>query len=188
MKRPAVFLDRDGSLNVERDFLRSVAELEILPGVLDSLQRLHAAGFLLIVLTNQSGIARGYYDESELARIHEEMHGRLDGLPRAYLHCPHLPGLENSPYGRTCTCRKPADGLLRQACELFEVDLERSFVVGDSARDLQMIGDLPLGGILLRSGKPWEEELAKLRAADRSPDLVAADLSEACDFILAPRA
>ncbi|MHC5064404.1 MAG: D-glycero-alpha-D-manno-heptose-1,7-bisphosphate 7-phosphatase [Planctomycetota bacterium] len=187
MKRPAVFLDRDGTLNAERDFLRSVDELEVLPGVLNSLQRLHAAGFLLIVLTNQSGIARGFYGETELARIHEELQRRLAGLPRAYLHCPHLPDLPGSPYGRNCSCRKPADGLLQQAIKLYEPDLAASFVVGDSARDLMTIADRPLHGILLKSGKPWQDELAKLEQAGCPPELVAADMTEACDHILRSR-
>lgn len=184
--RRAVLLDRDGTLNVEASFVTRARDLVVLPHAAEAVRRLHRAGFALVVLTNQSGVARGLYDEAELARIHARLHRELDGLPLAYLHCPHLPEAEG-PYGGPCPCRKPGDGLLRQARELLEVDLERSFLVGDSARDLQMGRAFPLPKLLVQSGKPWQRELAVLQAAGCPPDAVLADVAAAAEWITARR-
>lgn len=183
-RRPAVFLDRDGTLHRERGFVRRPIDLDVFPGVVQALRRLRGAGFALVVLTNQSGVARGLYDEAMLARVHEELHERLQRLPRAYLHCPHLPEAAG-PYGGECGCRKPAPGLLHTACELFDLRLRGSFVVGDSARDLLMARGLPVGKVLVRSGKPWEEELARLEEAGVGPVHVADDLAAAAAWIVA---
>lgn len=182
----AVFLDRDGTLNRDVDFVRRPADLEVLPGVPAALRRLTAAGYRLVVLTNQSGVARGYFDQSELARIHATLHERLDRLPLAYLHCPHLPdgGLG---YGGACACRKPLPGLLHQAHELLGVPFAGSVLIGDSARDLLPARGLPITTIHVRSGKPFAEEQQKLRAAGFVPDHEADDLAAAVDWLLTER-
>lgn len=180
----AVFLDRDGTLNREVDFVRKVEDLEVLPGVPAALQRLDAAGYRLVVLTNQSGIARGYLDERDLARIHAALHERLHRLPLAWLHCPHHPDGGHG-YGGACACRKPAPGLLQQAQKLFGFDLHGSAMIGDSARDLLPARGLPLVTIHVRSGKPFAAEQAKLRAAGFTPDHEAADLAAAVDWLCA---
>ena len=185
--RPAIFLDRDGTLNVERSFVRSPAELELLPNVKEALARLDAAGFALVVVTNQSGVARGLYDEAQLARIHAVLHERLHRLPLAYLHCPHLPEAPGG-YGGPCRCRKPAAGLLHEANELLGVRFEGSAVIGDSARDLLMAQGLPLTKVLVRSGKPVAAERQRLQAAGIAPDHEAEDLAAAVDWLLAGRA
>ena len=179
----AVFLDRDGTLNREVGFVTSPRELEVLPGVRDALHRLHAAGWRLIVVTNQSGIARGLYGERELAAIHARLHRELDGLPDAYLHCPHLPDGGHG-YGGACACRKPAAGLLHQAQALLGVPFAGSALVGDSARDVLMARGLPLRTVLVHSGKPAAAERAALRAAGAAPDHEAADLAAAADWLL----
>lgn len=173
--QPAVFLDRDGTLNRERDFLRGPDELEVLPGVRDAMRRLHEAGFLLVVLTNQSGIARGYLDEAMLARIHERLAAELGGVIAGFLHCPHLPDAAG-PYGGECGCRKPKDGLLRDALALWPIDRARSFVVGDSARDLAYAPDM--ARVLVQSGKPLDD------AARAQATVVVADLAAAAEWIL----
>lgn len=180
----AVFLDRDGTLNRDVDFVRRVADLEVLPGVPAALQRLDAAGYRLVVVTNQSGVARGYLDESELARIHAALHERLHRLPLAYLHCPHLPDGGHG-YGGACDCRKPLPGLLHRAHELFGVSFAGSAVIGDSARDLLPARGLPLTTIHVRSGKPFAAERDKLRAAGFPADHEADDLAAAVDWLLA---
>jgi D-glycero-D-manno-heptose 1,7-bisphosphate phosphatase len=180
----AAFLDRDGTLNRDVDFVRRVEDLEVLPGVTDALQRLDAAGYRLVVLTNQSGVARGYFDESGLARVHAALHERLGRLPLAYLHCPHHPDGGHG-YGGACPCRKPLPGLLRQAQELLGIDLAGSVVIGDSARDVLAARGLPITTIHVRSGKPFEAEQDKLRAAGFKPDHEADDLGAAIDWLLA---
>lgn len=178
------FVDRDGTLNVDVDFLRRAADLRLLPGAREAVQELAAAGFTIVVVTNQSGIARGFLDEAELARIHAALHDALDGLPRAYLHCPHHPDAAG-PYGGACACRKPADGLLRQAANLLGLPLADAVLLGDSARDLLMAPDVPMCRIHVQSGKPAAHELAQLRDAGITPDCSARDLREAVAWLLA---
>ncbi|MBX3462450.1 MAG: HAD family hydrolase [Planctomycetes bacterium] len=184
----AAFLDRDGTLNREVDFVRSPAELDVLPGAAEALHRLDAAGFRLVVVTNQSGIARGFLGEAGLARIHAVLQQRLGGLPLAWLHCPHHPDVgAGNGYGGACTCRKPAPGLLHQAHDLLGVDFAGSVLIGDSARDLLPARGLPLTTIHVRSGKPVAAERERLRSAGFTPDHEAADLAAAVDWLLAGR-
>jgi D,D-heptose 1,7-bisphosphate phosphatase len=182
-----VFLDRDGTLSREQGFVADPAELEILPGVPAAVQALHDAGFRLVVLTNQSGIARGLYTEADLARVHATLHEALGNLPAAYLHCPHHPDFKDHPYGGDCSCRKPKTGLLHQAEHLFggDIDWQGSYLVGDSARDLWCGRDHALTRILVKTGKPWQEHLTALTAEEQPPDYVAEDLTAAVAWILA---
>lgn len=182
--RPAVFLDRDGTLNRERGYLATAADLEVLPGVRDALRRLSSAGLVSVVVTNQSAVARGLLTEPELARIHALLHERLGRLPGAYLHCPHHPDFPG-PYGRDCTCRKPQPGLVHLAAELLGVTLAGSFTVGDKARDLLLARGLPMRTVLVKSGAPWREAMDELERAACPPDHVADDVAAAADWILA---
>lgn len=179
-----VFLDRDGTLNRERGFVARPQDLEILPAAPQAVAALHDAGFRLVVLTNQSGIARGLYTEADLARVHAVLHEALGRLPAAYLHCPHHPDVRSRPYGGECACRKPQTGLLHQAGRLFSVAWQDSYLVGDSARDLLCGQDHPLTRILVRSGKPWREHLSVLQAKEQPPHHVADDLGQAAAWIL----
>lgn len=183
MKRVA-FLDRDGTLNVDVDFLAEPSQLRIIPGAPEAVRDLAAAGYTIVVVTNQSGIARGYYDERTLAAIHADLHRRLGAIPLAYLHCPHHPQGGHG-YGGDCACRKPASGLIRQACELFGLSLEGAVLIGDAARDLLMEPTAPLRRIHVQSGKPAAEQLAALRAAGVEPDHSAVDLAAAVRWLLA---
>jgi D-glycero-D-manno-heptose 1,7-bisphosphate phosphatase len=178
-----VFLDRDGTLNREVGFVSHPEQIEVLPGVPAALRRLISAGFRIVVVTNQSGIARGLYSEEVLAAIHRKLHRELGELPAAYLHCPHHPDVPG-PYGGACPCRKPAPGLFLQARELLGAELEGAFVAGDSARDLLAARGLPLRTIYLRSGIPPANELQALAAARAQPDHVADHLPAAVEWIL----
>jgi D-glycero-D-manno-heptose 1,7-bisphosphate phosphatase len=181
--KPTVFLDRDGTLNREVGFVRAPLALEMLPGTRSALQRLHEAGYRLVVVTNQSGIARGLYGEHDLAAIHARLQAEVGGVVDAFLHCPHHPDGGHG-YGHECTCRKPAPGLLHQARELLGCDWRGSAIIGDSARDVLMARGLPLLTVLVRSGKPLASEHALLRAAGVTPDHEAADLAAAVDWLL----
>jgi len=160
MKR-FVFLDRDGTLVRDEGYTHRIADYALLPGVVDGLRRLEAAGFGLAIVTNQSGIARGYYGEGEYAAFQEHLVAdlsrqgvRLSGS----FHCPHLPDAG-------CDCRKPAPGLLLQARDALGAELSESWVVGDKACD----GDAAIragcrGAVLL--GDPKDAAPEALRAAD----------------------
>lgn len=185
--RRTVFLDRDGTLNREVGFVSRPEQIEVLAGVVPALQRLYDADYRIVVLTNQSGIARALYSESDLARVHAVLHERLRGLPEAYLHCPHHPDASGE-YGGACACRKPGAGLLHQARELLGVEFTGGVLIGDSARDLLMARGLPLRTIHVHSGKPVAAELAMLQQAGVVPDHEAADLAAAVAWLLEPRA
>ncbi|MFM1872904.1 MAG: hypothetical protein RL398_2326 [Planctomycetota bacterium] len=182
--RRVAFLDRDGTLNVDVDFLAHPSQLQVIPGARRAVEALDAAGYTIVVVTNQSGIARGYYDERILAAIHAALHDRLGRIPLAYLHCPHHPEGGHG-YGGACACRKPASGLIRQACELFGLSLDGGVLIGDAARDLLMEPTAPLRRIHVQSGKPAAEQLAALRAAGVEPDHSAVDLEAAVRWLLA---
>ncbi|MCA8976507.1 MAG: HAD-IIIA family hydrolase [Planctomycetes bacterium] len=177
------FLDRDGTINREQGFVTAPDQLVILPGVVAALRRLAAADCRIVVVTNQSGIARGLYDERDLARVHATLHQKLEGLPYAYLHCPHHPDGTNA-YGGPCDCRKPAPGLLHQARRLPGVSFEDGLLVGDSARDLLMGRGLPLRTVHVHSGKEPSRELAAMQAQGMAPAHSAPDLDAAVTWYL----
>ncbi len=182
-----VFLDRDGTLNTERGFVTRVEDFSLLPGAIEAVRTLYDAGFTLVVVTNQSGIARGLYGETVLARIHEHAQLLLGDRIAAWLHCPHHPD-ETGPYAWRCDCRKPGSGLLHLAHELLGTDFEGSYLVVDAARDVLMAGMLPLTTIMVRSGKEHARELAAARAGGRSPDACVDDVLAAARWILAREA
>jgi D,D-heptose 1,7-bisphosphate phosphatase len=183
---PAVFLDRDGTLNLERGYITRPDQLVLLPGVAEAVRALHAAGFLLPVVTQQSGIARGIYTEPDLALVHDALRQELPELATIY-HCPHHPEGSVPAYTRVCSCRKPAPGMLERATAELGIDLSRSFLVGDSARDLLMSRGLGLRTVLVRTGRPThdpDQQLAELRHAGLAADHVADDLAGAARWIL----
>lgn len=177
------FVDRDGTLNREQGFVTHPDQLVVLPCALPALRRLAAAGCRIVVVTNQSGVARGLYGEREVQRVHELLHARLDGLPFAYLHCPHHPE-GGSGYGGACPCRKPGAGLLHQARELLGVSFDGGLLVGDAARDLLMGRGLPLRTVHVRTGKDPVAERARMAQQGFSPDHTADDLEAAVAWYL----
>ncbi len=143
MRRHAtVFLDRDDTLIVDSGFIDDPAKVELVPGAGEAVRRLHAAGFKVVVASNQSGVARGRFDEERLRKIHarlqqllEAEHAPLDGI----YYCPYLDGPEAvvAEYRRKSSLRKPAPGMLLKAAREMDLDLSRSWMIGDSARDVQ---------------------------------------------------
>lgn len=152
MKRRAVFLDRDGTINVEKGYLYRIADFEFLPGVIEALQMLQKAEYQLIVVTNQSGIARGYYTEDDLAVLHKWMQERLSeagvSLSGIY-YCPHHPQASIERYRVGCDCRKPQIGLFIKAARELRVGFDGSYVVGDKLRDCAICESEPCHGFLI---------------------------------------
>lgn len=176
----AVFLDRDGTINEEQGYLYRAEECRFLPGVKEAVRRLNAAGYLVVVVTNQSGIARGYYSESDLDKLHRFMEkefavagARIDG----WYYCPHHPDF--SPEGETCDCRKPLPGMLLVASEELGIDLSSSWMVGDKSADMEAGLAAGCRSILVRTG------YGAVEAAVASSGILAVDdLVAAVDYIL----
>ena len=138
-KRRAVFLDRDGTINVEKEYLHRVEDFEFIPGALEAIRLIGDAGFLVVVVTNQSGIGRGFYDEAALERLHSFMDMELERVGAkidAYYFCPHHPSHGQGKYAVDCACRKPLPGMLLQAAADLGIDLAASFIVGDKLADV----------------------------------------------------
>ncbi|MFO7958981.1 MAG: HAD family hydrolase [Candidatus Brocadiia bacterium] len=178
-RRRAVFLDRDGTLIEDVGYLNRADQLRVLPGVPAALRDLRAAGFLLIVVTNQSAVARGWLTEPKLCAINQRLNAMLRaegaGLDAFYC-CPHLPDGTVRRYTHECECRKPRPGLLLKAADEWGIDLERSYAVGDSERDVVAGNRTGCHTILIAEGSTG--------LPDSAADECAADLAEAAHLIL----
>lgn len=181
-RRPGVFLDRDGTINEEREYVHTVDRFVILPGVPEAIRRLNERGIPVLVVTNQSGIGRGLYREEEMHQLHRhldrilaEAGARVD----AYLFCPHHPTDALPPFRRECDCRKPAPGMLRDGARRLGLDLSRSFMVGDKQADVDAARRAGCRPILVRTGYGRQEE----ESIDPAVPVVS-DLPEAVELII----
>jgi heptosyltransferase-2 len=175
-----VFLDRDGTLNEDTGYVKSPGELKLLPGVGAALARLARAGGRLIVVTNQSGVARGYFTSRDLEAIHARLRLLLaeDGVTlQGLYHCPHHPD-------DRCPCRKPAPGMVNRAVAEWQVDLSRAYVIGDSVRDVELAKQVGATSLLVMTGPLGKEALADLEARALAPDHVAEALPQAVEWII----
>jgi D-glycero-D-manno-heptose 1,7-bisphosphate phosphatase len=184
--RVGVFLDRDGTLNVEVDFLRSPDELQIIDGAPAAVAQLNRQGIITCVISNQSGVARGFLTEADLAVIHarlqEEFRAGGARFDRIF-YCPHHPTEGIAPYNIDCECRKPKPGMLVQGANEFHLDLHRCFVVGDSVVDMQAGNAVGATTILVQTGY-GKQSLQTCREQNIPVAHVAPSVVEAIDFIL----
>lgn len=149
-KLPAVFLDRDGVLTKEKSYVASVENLEVFPYAEECVRQIHENGYYAIVITNQSGVARGIFSEEELVKMNAYLTGRT-GVDAVY-YCPHHPKGIVEKYRCFCGCRKPKAGLLERACSDFMIDMGQSYMVGDRASDILAGQNAGVKTILLESG------------------------------------
>jgi D-glycero-D-manno-heptose 1,7-bisphosphate phosphatase len=185
----AVFLDRDGTINEEVSYLSRVEDIRLVPGASEGIKRLARSGFRIVVVTNQSGVARGYFDEERVMEINSALASMLaeQGAPvHGWYFCPHHPDAAVERYRLECHCRKPAPGLIEQAAGEMAIDCQESFMIGDAIRDVEAGIRAGCRSVLVRTGHGMEacRDGKLLRLAGEHNIHVAEDLNAASLWIL----
>lgn len=179
MQRRAIFIDRDGTINVEKNYLFKFEDWEWIPGAVDAIRMFNEAGFLVIVISNQAGVARGYYGADDIEKLHasvtrvlESQNVKVDG----YYYCPHHPEFGDN---RECDCRKPAPGMILEAQRDWDIDLAHSYMIGDKASDIEVALAAGVHPVMVATGYGSAER----HSIDSRVPYVA-DLLAAANFIL----
>jgi len=187
MGRRAIFMDRDGTVCEEVGYVNHVDRIRLLPRSAAAIKAANDAGYQTVVVTNQAGVARGYFAETLVDDVHDrvrellaEQGARLDGI----YYCPHHPEVGPPPYRKECTCRKPRPGMLERARDEMGIDLGASYMVGDSAKDLGAGHRAGTTNVLVLTGYGKGELEHQSHAWSVQPDHVAADLQDAITWIL----
>lgn len=187
MKRRAVFMDRDGTISEEVGYVNHPSRYRIFPYSAEAVRLLNEAGWLAILVTNQAGVARGYFTEDVITAVHglletelEKQGARLDAI----YYCAHHPSVGEAPYRSDCDCRKPRPGLIERAAREFEIDLEQSWMVGDRYSDIELAHNANVRSAFVLSGYGRGEWEYQRPAWKHEPDLVAEDLFQAVEKIV----
>ena len=178
-RTPAVFLDRDGTLNVEQNYLHQIGDWKWIEGAQEAIRRFNQAGFKVVVVSNQAGIARGMFGADDVEKLHAFVSTELQAIGAwidAFYYCPHHPEFGND---RTCSCRKPAPGMLFRAADDLVIDLSRSWMIGDKLTDVEAGRAADLSTILVRTGYGHSEA-----ALSEPGQIIADNLLAACQYIL----
>jgi D-glycero-D-manno-heptose 1,7-bisphosphate phosphatase len=187
MKRPALFMDRDGTISEEVGYVNHPSRFRLFPYTAKAIRLLNENGWLAIVVTNQAGVARGYFSEDIIVQIHDRVRQELENEPArldAIYYCAHHPSVGEPPYRLDCDCRKPKPGLIQRAATDFDIDLERSWMVGDRYGDIELARNAGVHAAFVLSGYgrgEWEFQRASWKI---EPELVAEDLLEAVKKII----
>jgi D-glycero-D-manno-heptose 1,7-bisphosphate phosphatase len=183
----AVFLDRDGTINEEVGYLTDLQRLKLIPGAGAAIRRLNDAGLKVVLVTNQSGVARGYFPESFVHDTHalletllREEGARLDGI----YYCPHHPSAGTSRHTVTCDCRKPGTGLIDRAAQELDIDVKNSFMAGDKWSDIELGQRAGARTVLVRTGFAPDDPGNARPLHVRDPDFIAHTINEAADWII----
>jgi D-glycero-D-manno-heptose 1,7-bisphosphate phosphatase len=187
MKKPAVFIDRDGTVNEQMGYINHVSRFVILPGVVEGLRLLNENGFHAVIVSNQSGVARGYFPLGLVQEVHDFLdaslkkdHVTVDGI----FFCPHHPNGSVPEFTKRCNCRKPRTGLIDQACRSLEIDLQNSYAIGDRCEDIQFARRAGVKGILVKTGYGLGEIQYLLPQSTAKPVYIAEDLLHAVQWII----
>jgi D-glycero-D-manno-heptose 1,7-bisphosphate phosphatase len=186
--KPAVFLDRDGTLLEEAGYLDRLERLVFFPYAIDAIRLLNRAGYAVVIITNQSGIARGMYEERFVREAHAVIAERVaagGGRVDAFYYCPHHPDATIEGYRKDCDCRKPSPGMLTAAAADLRLDLGRSFTVGDKWTDVAVGQRKGARGILVRTGYGQSSEASPVAGVE--PSAVADNVIAAAAWILGQR-
>ena len=182
----AVFIDRDGTISEEVGYINHASRFRLFPYSATAITELHKTGYLAILVTNQAGVARGYFTEDMVKAVHQRMTDALQAggaTLDAIYYCAHHPSVGEAPYRLDCDCRKPKPGLLLRAARDFEIDLSTSWMVGDRYSDIELAANAGVKSVLVLSGYgrgEWEHQRSNWAL---QPDLVAEDLLEAVRLI-----
>jgi D-glycero-D-manno-heptose 1,7-bisphosphate phosphatase len=182
MTHKAVFIDRDGTISDEVGYVNHPSRLRLLPGSAEAIRSLNENGWLAVVITNQSGVARGYFTEAVLAETNEVMRRELAAAGAridALYYCPHHPSAGEAPYRQDCECRKPKPGLIHRAAVDLEVDLAQSWMIGDRYGDVALAHAAGVRSALVLTGYGRGEWGYQRGTWQRQPEIVAEDLLEA---------
>jgi len=187
MKKRAVFIDRDGTMSEEVGYVNHSSRFRLFPYTATAIKHLNESGWLAIVVTNQAGVARGYFSEDMIETVHAQMTkdvtangGRIDAI----YYCAHHPSVGEPPYRVACDCRKPQPGLINRAAEQFDIDLSTSWMIGDRYSDVELARNAGVKSMFVLSGYgrgEWEHQRTTWSA---QPDLVAENLLEAVQMIV----
>ncbi len=188
LKRPAVFLDRDGTIIADAEYLSQPSQIKLFSKTPEALRLLRKMGFYLFVVSNQSGVARGYFSEGMVRKVHQKLQGMLKAKGAhidAFFYCPHYPDGKVKTYSKVCNCRKPAIGMIQQAARKYPIDLKHSYVVGDKIDDLLLARKAKVaGGLLVRTGNGRRSE-KKLKVTPLPKSTVVSDVLSAGKWITA---
>ena len=185
--RRAVFIDRDGTISEEVGYVNHVSRYRVFPFAAEALRTLHEAGWLAILVTNQAGVARGYFAEELIGQVHARLAEELerDGARLdAVFYCPHHPSVGEPPYRLDCDCRKPKPGLIQGAAREFGLDLRRCWMVGDRYSDVELARNAGVRSAFVLTGYGRGELEYQSHAWAQQPDLVAENLLEAARKIV----
>jgi len=188
----AVFLDRDGVICEDVNYMKNPSQFKLIPGVGSAISLLNDIGLKVVVVSNQSGVARGYLTEDDVKKVNQKMVNELGGSCHidAIYYCPHHPEMGSKAYKKECDCRKPNPGMLKFAAQDLNLDLERSFIIGDKMDDILTGYRVGCETILVLTGKGRDELEAYTKPNKQLPknwiklDYIASDLSEAVLIIL----
>jgi D,D-heptose 1,7-bisphosphate phosphatase len=192
-KNIAVFLDRDGTINEEVGYLDSLDKLKIIPGAYEAIRLINESGMKVVVISNQAGVARGLFTEDFVKITHEYLQIALrqeGAYIDKFYYCPHHPNEGIEPYRQVCNCRKPATGMLLQAARDLNIDLIRSYLVGDRFNDMEAGKKIGVRGILVKTGFGQgllQDDGPDEATPENKPDFIAADILEAVRWILKDR-
>jgi D-glycero-D-manno-heptose 1,7-bisphosphate phosphatase len=187
MGRRAIFVDRDGTVSEEVGYVNHIGRFRLLPRTADAIRKINDSDFLAVLVTNQAGVARGYFKEELVRRVHarlEEMLAEGGARLDAIYYCPHHPTAGEPPYRRDCDCRKPRPGMIEAARGDLEIDVSRSFMVGDKHSDIVFAHSVGMKGVLVRTGYGLGEIDQWSTGWDEQPDAICNDLLDAVDWIV----
>ena len=185
--RRAVFIDRDGTISEEVGYVNHVSRYRVFPFAAEAVRALNEAGWLAVLVTNQAGVARGYFAEEMIGRVHDALAEELEkGGARldAVYYCPHHPSVGEPPYRLDCDCRKPRPGLIRRAAEELGIALEQSWMVGDRYSDTELARNAGVRAAFVLTGYGRGEYEHQSHTWKHRPDLVAENLFEAVKEII----